>query len=276
MGVRIGVRGAAVLSVLTVASSAARGQTVVRRIGGIIAGNDSVVVSASDAGYISTVAFIGDDIAPAIATTQNARSWMRLADSVEHQPAPAAAGNGLHFDPIALNAVRGTMAYVRTARTPASADHALLSVNGGVQMSIALSTPQFDEFRNFVAQASSVTDSMTVASGHSATAAAGQHTPGIYFEFQADRPARLDPDTRPPHYPDMLRSARVEGSVLAQFVVDTTGLVELSTFKVLKSSHELFTAAVKDALPAMRFTPAEAGGMRVRQLVEMPFPFNIP
>jgi protein TonB len=74
----------------------------------------------------------------------------------------------------------------------------------------------------------------------------------------------------------MLRSAHLEGTVLAQFVVDTTGLVELSTFKVLSSTHELFTAAVKDALPAMRFTPAEAGGMKVRQLVQTSFPFTLP
>ena len=39
----------------------------------------------------------------------------------------------------------------------------------------------------------------------------------------------------------MLRSANVEGEVLAQFVVDTTGRADMSTFKVLKSTHELFT-----------------------------------
>ena len=39
----------------------------------------------------------------------------------------------------------------------------------------------------------------------------------------------------------MLRSANVEGEVLAQFVVDTTGRAEMGTFKVLKSSHDLFT-----------------------------------
>jgi protein TonB len=66
----------------------------------------------------------------------------------------------------------------------------------------------------------------------------------------------------------------VEGEVLAQFVVDTTGHYEEGSFKVLKSSHELFTQAVRDALPQLRFNPAEAGGAKVRQLVQQPFTFS--
>jgi TonB family protein len=261
---------------LSIVASGARGQTVVRRIGAITSGSDSIVVSASDAGLISAVAFIGDGIAPAIATSGNARSWRRLADSVEHQ-STAAAGD-IHFDPVPMTVVRGSIAYVRAVHAGGSTENDLSSVNGGVETSIALTGPQFDQLLAFVTQAASVTDSMTVSSGHAAdsSSGAGQRKPGIYFEFQADRPARPDPDNRPPHFPDMLRSAHLEGTVLAQFVVDTTGLVELSTFKVLSSTHELFTAAVKDALPAMRFTPAEAGGMKVRQLVQTSFPFTLP
>ena len=60
----------------------------------------------------------------------------------------------------------------------------------------------------------------------------------------------------------MLRSANVEGEVLAQFVVDTTGTAEMSTFKVLKSTHELFTQAVKNALPNMRSIPPKSAGGR--------------
>jgi periplasmic protein TonB len=63
--------------------------------------------------------------------------------------------------------------------------------------------------------------------------------------------------------------------VLAQFVVDTTGKAEVGTFKVLKSSHDLFAQAVRSALPGMRFIPAEVGGRRVKQLVQQPFAFAI-
>lgn len=96
-----------------------------------------------------------------------------------------------------------------------------------------------------------------------------------YFDYQVERPVAPIPGTGSPRYPDILRSAGVEGEVLAQFVVDTTGRVEIGSFKVLRSSHELFEAAVRIALPSMRFLPAEVGGRKVRQLVQQPFVFAL-
>lgn len=96
-----------------------------------------------------------------------------------------------------------------------------------------------------------------------------------YFEFQVEKQVQALPNQAGPRYPDMLRSANVEGEVLAQFVVDTTGRAEMGTFKVLKTSHDLFTNAVKATLPQMRFYPAEVGGRKVKQLVQMPFQFTL-
>ena len=96
-----------------------------------------------------------------------------------------------------------------------------------------------------------------------------------YFEFQVEKQVSQVPGSGNLRYPDMLRSANVEGEVLAQFVVDTTGRYEAGTFKVLKSSHEQFTAAVRNALPNMRFYPAEVGGRKVKQLVQQPFTFSL-
>lgn len=96
-----------------------------------------------------------------------------------------------------------------------------------------------------------------------------------YFEFQVEKPAQLVPGTPSPRYPDSLRTARVEGSVLVQFVVGTDGRADPSTFKELRSTDPRFTEAVRLALPAMRFTPAEVGGTRVKQLVQMPFVFGL-
>lgn len=76
-------------------------------------------------------------------------------------------------------------------------------------------------------------------------------------------------------YPTMLRDAGIEGDVNARFVVDTAGRVEKGSLVVLHSSNELFTASVRAALPAMRFVPAEAGGRKVRQLVEQRFVFEL-
>jgi protein TonB len=95
------------------------------------------------------------------------------------------------------------------------------------------------------------------------------------MEFQVEKPVMQAPGSASPRYPDILKSAGVEGEVIAQFVVDTTGRAEINTFKVLKASHDLFASAVKNALPNMRFIPAEVGNRKVKQLVQQPFVFGI-
>ncbi len=95
-----------------------------------------------------------------------------------------------------------------------------------------------------------------------------------YFEFQVEKPAAMAGAANMV-YPEMLRSAQVEGTVLASFVVDTSGKADMGTFKVLRSDHELFTNAVKNALPRIRYLPAEVGGRKVKQLVQQPFQFSL-
>jgi protein TonB len=89
-----------------------------------------------------------------------------------------------------------------------------------------------------------------------------------------DRIARLLTEPRP-HYPEQLRSAGVSGRVVVQFTVDTLGLVEPGSVVVREAAHELFADAVRAVLPALRFRAAEAGGHRVRMLVELPFEFRL-
>lgn len=96
-----------------------------------------------------------------------------------------------------------------------------------------------------------------------------------YFEFQVEKTAQPVAGNPSPRYPDMLRTANVEGEVLAQFVLNTDGTPDMSTFKVLKSTHDLFTASVMSALPNMRFYPASVGGKVVKQVIQMPFQFNL-
>jgi periplasmic protein TonB len=97
---------------------------------------------------------------------------------------------------------------------------------------------------------------------------------GPYFEFQVEKPVtRLGGGD--PEYPSSLRDMGVEGQVLAQFVVGPNGRYEGGTIKILNSSNSAFTAAVKDALPRMRFSAAQIGGRKVAQLVQMPFVFNL-
>lgn len=96
-----------------------------------------------------------------------------------------------------------------------------------------------------------------------------------YFEFQVEKPVMQAPGSPAPRYPEILKSAGVEGEVLASFVVDTTGRAESGSFKVLHATHDLFASAVRSALPNMVFLPAEVGGKKVKQLVQQPFVFAI-
>ena len=96
-----------------------------------------------------------------------------------------------------------------------------------------------------------------------------------YFEFQVEKPVSQIAGTGNPRYPDALRSSGVEGEVQAQFVVSEEGKADVSTFKVLKATNDLFASAVRSALPNMRFYPAEVGGKKVKQLVQQSFQFRL-
>lgn len=101
-------------------------------------------------------------------------------------------------------------------------------------------------------------------------------TDQTYFEFQVERPASMLDDSPKPKYPAVLESSGIAGEVQAQFVVGSSGKADMSSFKVLKSTNELFTQAVKNVLPRMRFSPAQIGGKPVNQLVQQSFQFAVP
>jgi protein TonB len=98
---------------------------------------------------------------------------------------------------------------------------------------------------------------------------------GAFFEWQVEKPVAVLPGGRGPQYPTLLRDAGVEGVVLAQFVVDTLGRAELSTFRALRSDHPSFTGAVQQTLRALRFLPAAVGGRKVPQVVQQSFQFRL-
>ena len=103
---------------------------------------------------------------------------------------------------------------------------------------------------------------------------AGLADHGPYMEFQVEKPV-VKIGGEAPEYPGSLKDSGVEGQVLAQFVVNESGRYEGGTLKILSSSNPAFTAAVKDALPRMRFSAAQIGGKKVQQLVQMPFQFHL-
>jgi protein TonB len=115
--------------------------------------------------------------------------------------------------------------------------------------------------------------------------ASGKHTAGPLtgsdfgepmFASEVDKPVVAREGNSIPVYPSMLESSRVEGSVVVQFVVDTLGRPDMHSLEVLESSNELFVESLRSALPKWRFYPAEAGGRKVNQIVQLPLRFVAP
>lgn len=97
-----------------------------------------------------------------------------------------------------------------------------------------------------------------------------------YFEFQVEKQAAVVPGNPSPQYPEALRATGGgDGKVQVQFVVDTTGRADMSTWKVLESSNDLFSQAAKDGVRKSRYYPAEIGGKKVKQLVQQAFSFSL-
>src|SRR5712691_9311148 len=93
----------------------------------------------------------------------------------------------------------------------------------------------------------------------------GTENPPTYFEFQIEKPAQRIPSTG---YPNKPTAENGQARVLVQFVVDTAGVPLIRTFKVLKSTSEPSSFAVREALKTIRYYPAEINGKRVHQLVQ--------
>jgi protein TonB len=97
----------------------------------------------------------------------------------------------------------------------------------------------------------------------------------VFSQLEVDSTVSRYPGSAAPAYPIEMLKQGVQGSVMTQYVVDTSGFADTSSLKVLRSTHEEFTAAVRAALPYMRFYPAKVGSKKVRQLVEQEFTFKI-
>ncbi len=97
----------------------------------------------------------------------------------------------------------------------------------------------------------------------------------VLTAVEVDFTVARDPASAAPSYPAELLARNVQGSVQAQYVVDTTGRAEPASLRIVRATHPLFVEAVRKALPDMRFSPATLAGKKVRQLVEQEFTFRI-
>lgn len=78
-----------------------------------------------------------------------------------------------------------------------------------------------------------------------------------------------------PRYPPVLQTAGVEGRVMVQFIIDTTGHMEPASFRVLESTNPGFNAAAEETLQKSVFRPARVKGVPVRQRTVQAVVFKI-
>ncbi|HEV8410242.1 MAG TPA: energy transducer TonB [Gemmatimonadaceae bacterium] len=80
-----------------------------------------------------------------------------------------------------------------------------------------------------------------------------------------------------PQFPDSLLALGISGWAKVAFVVDSTGRVDMASFLPIESGGSpLFWGAVREALPRMRFIPAQIAGRSVRERIERRFEFDSP
>jgi TonB family protein len=97
----------------------------------------------------------------------------------------------------------------------------------------------------------------------------------VFTQLEVDSTVSRYPGSAAPAYPVEMLKQNIQGSVVTQYVVDTTGFADTTSLKIMSTTHEQFADAVRAALPYMRFSPAKVGTRKVRQLVEQEFSFKI-
>lgn len=78
-----------------------------------------------------------------------------------------------------------------------------------------------------------------------------------------------------PEYPSALRTAGIEGKVIAEFVVTELGRADPGSLRIIAATNDGFIDSIRRALPRMRFMPARVGDHSVPQLVQQQFVFKL-
>lgn len=76
-------------------------------------------------------------------------------------------------------------------------------------------------------------------------------------------------------YPDLLRQAGIQGRVLVQAIIDTSGRAEPASVKVIQSPNPGFDQPARNYLLRALFRPARVHGRAVRVLINLPIDFRI-
>jgi protein TonB len=76
-------------------------------------------------------------------------------------------------------------------------------------------------------------------------------------------------------YPELLRQAGIQGRVVVQAVIDTTGRAEPSSIKIVRSPNPGFDEPARNWVLRAVFRPGRVHGRAVRVLVEIPIVFRL-
>jgi TonB family protein len=97
----------------------------------------------------------------------------------------------------------------------------------------------------------------------------------VYQVIDVDSSAVRDPASSAPIYPEHLQRRGIEGWVVARFVIDTLGAIEPNSVVIVSTTSSTFRQAVLEAIPTMRYRPAQRQGRAVRQEAEQLFRFRV-
>jgi len=100
-------------------------------------------------------------------------------------------------------------------------------------------------------------------------------TDRIYEARELDKNARVIYKGDPIRYPEAMRKIGIAADVVLSFVVNSDGVAEMSSVRVIRYAGPDFIDAAKHALATMRFAPAEVHGKSVRSRVEQEFNFTV-
>jgi len=114
----------------------------------------------------------------------------------------------------------------------------------------------------------------TVTDGQPGPAGLSSDRPA-YSATEVDAPVSALAGSGKPAYPTTMRTAGIEGEVIAQFIVDRNGHVSTESIRILSATNELFAESVKRAIPKMKFVAARLRGETVPQTVQQLFSFRL-
>ena len=116
---------------------------------------------------------------------------------------------------------------------------------------------------------------LLAACAHAAAPAGPPPVPGRVYAGGEVKPAPVVLYVPPLRYPDTLRAQGVQGRVLLDVIIDTSGQVEPASIVTAASPNPAFDAAAREAVRGMRFLPGMVRGWPVRTLVRLPVQFRL-